>query len=382
MEIDCCLMIPRFATSRRKPNATTMVAIAILITIFMQVLFLESDQDMVVPTLDDHNNKMMMIDESSSSSSLVVWERQKEWLCRNRVPNLEAAAQTFHTAQKVFFLQNENTELLSREATDRFFSHWPGHITYHKRDTNHRATALRTYKCGSFTINYYFQNMLSTLGGEVTTSLHWKDFPHHDEKLGCIVSSFRDPVSHFLSGLGEVEARTNREIQNGKGKPDATYEQLKEATPERFLAFVRFLLDGEWLSVKKFRNNIKFLGHVYTQSGHLLHLHSVNKTVTKFINMKDIDAKFADVLKDSCIMPDTIPPLTKTKSHAKVKGLDSVLKNLWNDANGGVASGEVQRAFQSICLLNAVDYACLAPELKELPPSICWDTFQQYLPKF
>ena len=98
--------------------------------------------------------------------------------------------------------------------------------------------------------------------------------------------------------------------------------------------------------------------------------------------MKDIDAKFADVLKDSCIMPDTIPPLTKTKSHAKVKGLDSVLKNLWNDANGGVASGEVQRAFQSICLLNAVDYACLAPELKELPPSICWDTFQQYLPKF
>lgn len=63
-------------------------------------------------------------------------------------------------------------------------------------------------------------------------------------------------------------------------------------------------------------------------------------------------------------------------------GLDSVLTELWENANAGVASGEVQRAFQSICLLNAVDYACLAPELKELPPSICWDTFQKYLPKF
>ena len=371
-------LIPRFATTRRKPKATIVVGIAIVVTILTQVFFLESEQNLVIDSVPvpSTSNDSIGIDQS-----LVVWEKQKEWLCGNRVPNLEAAAKTFHTAQNVF-LPDENVELLHREATDRFFSHWPGHITYRESDTNHRATALRTYKCGSMTINNYFQNMLSTLGGDVNTSLYWKDFPQHDEGLGCIVSSFRDPVSHFLSGLGEVEARTTHQIKARKGKPEASYERLKEATPERFLAFLRFLLDGEWLRVKKFRNNIIFLGHVYTQSGHLLHLNSVNKTITKFINMEDIDKNFVEVLEDSCSMPDTLPPLTETKRHAKIMGLDSVLTELWENANAGVASGEVQRAFQSICLLNAVDYACLAPELKELPPSICWDTFQKYLPKF
>jgi hypothetical protein len=305
------------------------------------------------------------------------WHGQREWLCPASVPNLTATAVTFQIAKRVFLMGNNKTAPTPQHAIHRFFSNWPGHMTYHDPSTGHRATILRTFKCGSKTLGFYLKDTLAPRnGGSVYKSLRWKDFPNDNAKTGCIVSSFRDPVSHFLSGLGEVESRRRR-------RKELDYEKLPMPSTQRFLAFLDFLLHGSWLSGPLRHNHNserKLIGHVFPQSGHLVHLHSIHKNMSGFIDMQNIADETVTTLRDTCGLPGPIPELVKTKKHRKVGGLDDFLKQLWSDANSDVASDEIRRAFESICLLNAVDYACLDSELKEPAPILCQRAFRTHLP--
>jgi hypothetical protein len=291
------------------------------------------------------------------------WEAQQEWLCPNRVPNLNATATTFRIAQQIF-LGNYTPEL-PRQAADIFFSHWPGHMLFEDPDTNKTALALRTYKCGSMTLLSYFQDSLGPLGS-FSTSLVWKDYPKL--RKGCIMTAFRDPVSHFISGLGEIEIRR-------KGHPNPfEYERLALPSKERFLAFVVFVLRGDW---RLRMYNPRLYAHVFPQSGYLLSLHSVNQTVSSYVDMHHIQDGARKALIEDCQLPATIPRFNTTVKHLKIDGLDSLLKNLWANET---SIPRIHRAFEAICVLNAIDYACLAPELREPPPEVCANAFQKYLP--
>mmetsp|Transcript_19038 Transcript_19038/g.34478 ORF Transcript_19038/g.34478 Transcript_19038/m.34478 type:complete len:304 (-) Transcript_19038:139-1050(-) len=291
------------------------------------------------------------------------WEAQQEWLCPNRVPNLNATATTFRIAQQIFL--GNCTPELPRQAADIFFSHWPGHMLFEDPDTNKTALVLRTYKCGSMTLLSYFRDSLGPLGS-FSTSLVWKDYPKL--RKGCIMTAFRDPVSHFISGLGEIEIRR-------KGHPNPfEYERLALPSKERFLAFVVFVLRGDW---RLRMYNPRLYAHVFPQSGYLLSLHSVNQTVSSYVDMHHIQDGARKALIEDCQLPATIPRFNTTVKHLKIDGLDSLLKNLWANET---SIPRIHRAFEAICVLNAIDYACLAPELREPPPEVCANAFQKYLP--
>lgn len=311
-----------------------------------------------------NTNTNMLLPKAFDGSS---WKAQQEWLCPTRVPNLDATATTFRIAQQIF-LGNETSEL-PRRATDRFFSHWPGHMLYEDLDTNKTALALRTYKCGSMTLLSYFQDSLQPLGS-FSTSLLWKDYPK--QRQGCIVTSFRDPVSHFISGLGEIENRRERRPK----KTAFEYEKLPLPSQERFLAFVEFVLMGGWRYRMK---NPRLYAHVFPQSGYFVSLHSVNHTVSSYVDMYNIQDGTRAALIDDCKLPDVIPKFNTTVKHHKVDGLDSLLKDLRAKETW---IPRIHRAFEAVCILNAIDYACLAPELGESPPVVCSRAFQKYLPSF
>ena len=295
------------------------------------------------------------------------WEAQQEWLCPKRVPNLDATSTTFRIAQQ-FFLGNETPEL-PRQAADRFFSHWPGHMLFEDPDTNKTALALRTYKCGSMTLLSYFRDSLGPLGS-FSTSLFWKDYPK--QRQGCIVTAFRDPVSHFISGLGEIENRRERRPK----KTAFEYEKLPLPSQERFLAFVEFVLRGDW-RFRRLNKNPRLYAHVFPQSGYFVSLHSVRHTVSSYLDMHNIQDRTREALIEDCQLPDTVPKFNTTVKHHKIDGLDSLLKELWTNET---SIPRIHRAFEAVCILNAVDYACLAPELREPPPEVCARAFQKYLP--
>ena len=200
--------------------------------------------------------------------------------------------------------------------------------------------------------------------------LKWEDFPSNEEH-SCIISSFRDPVSHFISGFGELEIR-----RKGK-KPAALYESFELGSESRFLSFLTSLLDGDVFRAKELDDDINYMGHIYPQSGHLLWLSRVNKKITKLIHKDDINADSTTILKEECGIPYDLPLLSESYLHKKVGGQDALLYGLLDKANKGYATKQITRAFQSICLLNAIDYACLQPDHV---PRVCTETFTKHLP--
>lgn len=333
----------------------------------------------------------------------------KNWLCPKKVPNMEATGKVFQIAQNVFYkvnvptIDNENKNNnndkenipFDKKLTKKYFSHWPGQASYIETDTGKVATFLRTWKCGSKTIQTYLRENAkydSTNNnkkkkkknpGQFITSLHWKDFPTNQQLQQksssssiptCIISSFRDPVSHFISGIGEIEARADKKyrIQNPH---DDRYEKFAIGTEERFISFIDFLLRYEW-DPAGLQSDYR---HVFPQSGHLYTLNTIDRNVTRFVSMKNLAEEVRDSLINTCGISNVIEPPTEKGLHDKVKGLDDFLKNLWTNTTKGQTSKQVTTAFETICLLDAVDYACLASELQDPPPEFCMKVYEQYL---
>ena len=171
--------------------------------------------------------------------------------------------------------------------------------------------------------------------------------------------------AHFISGLGEIEARR-------KGTAILSYEKLPVPSEDRFLAFVEFCLRGGWRTLR-----VRLIGHVFPQSGYLVWLNSINRTVSSYVDLHNIGNETRKALIDDCHLPESIPPIVTTKTHNKIDGLDDLLIGLWKNAT---SNPRILRAFEAICLMNAIDYACLAPELRVPPPKVCSEAFQKYLP--
>jgi hypothetical protein len=333
-------------------------------------------------------------DQSLSVPPSHNWTKMESWLCPGRVPNLTAAVTTFRLAQQVFLKRNERFSNSSDVPTfpydnhiKEYFSFWPGHMLLRERESNKTTVFLRTYKCGSETIETYFHNQLASLG-QVEARIGWNEFlQSKGQDSDCICSSYRDPMDHFFSGLGELEMRRTKQIDAGR-MPDkqlASYELLHILSVERLEGFVESLFQGEWF--KRAQTNgtqvpyhwLDF-GHVFPQSGYLVWLHRVNRTVSTYIHLANLTSTLPTLLEENCGLPNGLPPVQTIKLHDKVPGLSNVHKTFWANGSATALSGTSRLPIiHALCLFHAMDYACLAPLLKVPPPEVCAEAFVKYL---
>lgn len=317
------------------------------------------------------------------------WTETWEWLCPRGYPNLSAVPATYQLAQNVFYFDEiRNITILPTDKkrglnpyvrhndTDWYFSHWPGHVSYTEKGTNRTAIFMRTWKCGNHYLNYYFEKIKKEMGGIYNTSLVVVEFPTEIKNPACIVSAYRDPISHFLSGLGEFEARTRRRRKSpaySRRQRVERFESFPLPSEERFISFVELLLRFDW--VKKHGD----YRHVFPQSGYRSRLHALNRSITRLIPLHDLPQQAEHALRTTCGMSQIITAPTQKKEHTKIEGLEDFLKGLWKNVseNTGRVSGKLRRTFEAICLLDAVDYACLASALN--PPSFCARVYDEHL---
>jgi hypothetical protein len=269
-----------------------------------------------------------------------------------------------------------------------YFSFWPGHVLFRDRKTNKTAAFLRTYKCGSETIEEYFDQLAGT-GGNADKHVDWNDFLKSEQiiKSECILSAFRDPMDHFFSGLGELEMRRTKEIRRGNipEKNMASYERLHLLSVERFVGFLEFMFGGEWFEREKTEGKqvpFHFLdfGHVFPQSGYLVWLQTINRTVTAYASLANLTNSMPTLLEENCGLPPPLPPVVTIKVHDKVAWLSNVHKKLWANGSAKALAGTFQLPMiHALCLFHAVDYACLADVLKVPPPDVCAEAFEKYL---
>jgi hypothetical protein len=318
------------------------------------------------------------------------WTKTKSWLCPGRVPNLTAAITTFQLAQQIGLKRRgkENTEVpaLSAEDIKNYFSFWPGHVYFRDEKTNKTAAFLRTYKCGSETIEGYFVQLSSL--GEREQLIDLPDFLKSPARESdCIGAAFRDPMDHFFSGLGELEMRRTRLIDKGFDEermlPD--YERMDILSEDRLVAFIEFLLRGDWFDLRDDKDKrvpyhwLDF-GHVFPQSGYLVGLLNANLSVSTFIDLKNLTSALPKVLEEECGLPKGLPELETIHLHDKVPGLSGVYKKFWAKGSTKELTGTPKLPIiQALCLFHVMDYACLAPELKAPPPEVCAEVFYEYL---
>jgi hypothetical protein len=318
------------------------------------------------------------------------WTKMESWLCPGRVPNLTAAVVTFRVAQQILGLNNKNrsSSAFPRDNDIKaYYSMWPGHVLLRERNTNKTAAILRTYKCGSETIEEYF-DQIGRRNAEKRAD--WNDFVRSEkaQKSECILTAYRDPMEHFFSGLGELEMRRTKDIRRGN-IPDqhiASYERLDLLSADRLVSFVEFLFGGEWferLNTKGQGAPFHWLdfGHVFPQTGYLVWLQSINRTVSAYTSLANLTGSIPTLLEEYCGLPrNVLPPIVTIKLHDKVAGLSSVHKKLWANGSEKALAGTFQLPLlHALCLFHAVDYACLAPELKVPPPEVCARAFETYL---
>jgi hypothetical protein len=333
-------------------------------------------------------------DEGLSVPPSHDWTKMESWLCPGRVPNLTAAVTTFRMAQQVFLKRNESLFNFSDMPTypydpaikEYYFSFWPGHMLLRRRETNKTIAFLRTYKCGSETIEEYFNNQLSFLGHTEGRVLWDKFLELGGRDSECICSSYRDPMDHFFSGLGELEMRRAKDFAKGKIPEErvASYERLHILSVDRLVGFVDFLLQGEWFKYMRSGMEPPFhsmeFAHVFPQSGYLVGLHSINRTITAYIPLANLSNSLPTVLEENCGLPNGLPPVNKVKIHDKVPGLSNVYKKFWANGSATALSGTSRLPIiHALCLFHAMDYACLAPLLKVPPPEVCAEAFVKYL---
>ena len=333
-------------------------------------------------------------EKGPSAPASLDWTKMESWLCPGSVPNLTAAVSTFRIAQQVFLKRNESLPNRSDVPTlpydyqiKEYFSFWPGHMLLRERETNKTTVVLRTYKCGSETIEEYFYHQLASLG-QVEAHVSWDEFLELGGRDSeCICSSYRDPMDHFFSGLGELEMRRTKEIDLGRipDKQLASYERLHVLSVDRLVGFVDFLLRGEWFK-RALSDGMDVpyhwldFGHVLPQSGFLVWLHSINRTISTYIPLANLTNSLPPSLEENCGLPNGLPPVETMRLHDKVPGLSNVHKKFWANGSATALSGASRLPIiHALCLFHAMDYACLAPLLKVPPPEVCADAFVKYL---
>jgi len=365
-------ILPHVFKKRKKSLAAKSRLLALLLFPTLAVLHWHFGHSLTVQSIHDATEPPHS--PPSRKGQKNSWNGQKKWLCSALTPNLTATAITFRMAQRIFFGRNV-TLLASDTVINAFFSHWPGHYKFQDAHTNTTTLVLRTYKCGSMTLKAYLKD---TLSSHISNSTFGTAFPFDffPTQHGCILTAYRDPISHFISGVGEVEYRHENVSTAG------TYEALPKLSEDRFLGFMEFLLQGKWYNNPAFYQGNKswrnIFSHVLPQSGYLVHLSFTNQSISSYIHLDDIEREFRDALIHDCGLPFNIPPVQHTKSHGKVAGLDEFLRKMWVHTD----NVRLTRALEAVCLLHAMDYACLSAVLREPPPAICSRAYEKYLPHY
>jgi hypothetical protein len=150
------------------------------------------------------------------------------------------------------------------------------------------------------------------------------------------------------------------------------------------VGFCEFLFGGEWFQrVNAQDRGAPFhwldFGHVFPQSGYLVWLQTINRTISAYTSLANLTDSIPTLLEEHCGMPH-LPPIVTIKLHDKVAGLSSVHKKFWANGSSNALAGTFQLPLlQALCLFHAVDYACLAHELRVPPPQVCAEAFQKYL---
>lgn len=384
-----------------------LLAALILANSFLVVFFLDAPPSVEQPfvifqwqaeSLHSHSNQAA--GNGATSPRKKKWEKTQQWLCPNQSLNLTAAVQTFRRAQEIGLsslgpAEEPSAVINTPTGTIRkFFLHWPGHVSIRDKSTNRIATFLRTYKCGSITLRDYFERVLKPASENYDsfhTSLYYRGFVRTNlgESSSCICTTFRDPIDHFFSGLQELEMRRNTNPWKKKVTKLAPYEKLELISKERFFAFVDYLLSGEWIDIYKYHDGFFDFdfGHVLPQSSYLHYLQKKHgRDISSFVDMYSIAETIPSVLNETCgFKRETIPPVIEKKTHKKLPGMSSLHKSIWANAttSSGNSLGQDYELFyyklEALCLLHAVDYACLANVLKDPLPKICEIAFEKYL---
>lgn len=348
----------------------------------------------------------VLVPSTSSPAALPSprrWVTIQQWLCPRQVPNLTAAAITFRHAQRIG-LPLTPVARLSRNATDAFYSHFPGHtmISTTINETRRTSLFLRTKKCGSMSIIFYLKELKKTFpGGKSSSTLALAD---HLPSSDCLIAVVRDPISHFFSGLGQMEVNFIRDLKTRRARfsrrdepahkdKDSSvptygnFESLPQLSVLRFLSLMEFLLRGTWAHVfVNVLDNAKLYGdidtgsfsHLFPQAGYFVQLAQVNRTISYYIQMEDLPGPtIPNVLHDQCGFPPpgAVFPNTAHFPHKKVHGLNQLHKKIF--ALGSTGGGAFNYVVQALCLVHAMDYACLAEVLQ--PPEVCRKTFEEVL---
>lgn len=372
-------LVPSFPSRHSPPLLCVLcgsLALVLLLSL-VQVFFSSQEQYESAPTSTNVDKQ---------GPPFHNWSKTKSWLCPHRVPNLTAAVATFQLAQQLGLKgggrADVNLSAVKSSDIQQYFSFWPGHVFLREKKTNKTATFLRTYKCGSETIEEYFKQI--SFLGEVEEHVDFQAFVKSAAKDSeCIGSIFRDPMDHFFSGLGELELRR---IKWRIGSQElAEYEKIDVLSADRVIAFTEFLLRGDWFEyqrdeAKKVPYHWLDFGHVFPQSGYLVWLHSLNRTVYPFVQLHSLSRSLPLELEQKCGLMKGLPAVAKIRLHDKVEGMSEVHRRFW--ANGSVAAlSRTARLHivQALCLFHAMDYACLASVLEMPPPEICLHAFEKHL---
>jgi hypothetical protein len=150
------------------------------------------------------------------------------------------------------------------------------------------------------------------------------------------------------------------------------------------VSFVEFLLQGEWFERERSGMEVPYhwmeFAHVFPQSGYLVWLHSINRTVSAYTPLANLTSTLPTSLEENCGLSNGLPPVETIKLHDKVPGLSKVHKKFWANGSATALSGTSRLPIiHALCLFHAVDYACLTPLLKVPPPEVCAEAFEKYL---
>jgi hypothetical protein len=188
-------------------------------------------------------------------------------------------------------------------------------------------------------------------------------------KAPCIVTTMRDPVSHFIAGHNEMECRTERDnrLQNQSA---LLFNRHKLGSTQRFEQFVVDHLGGPkregWIQPSKDVQP----GHICSMSGILNMLAERGLKLTSCLpSLSNLGETWPTFVQDTCpglSESITSTPMRLTGQHRHTSSVSpacKAAKNVWEE------EGATARA---LCVLHAMDHACWE-NLPDGIPSVCVD---------
>jgi hypothetical protein len=244
------------------------------------------------------------------------------------------------------------------------------------------------WKCANEQLRGFWEQVFGLANGLA------KQKPWHPKVEECTVMAVRDPISHFLSGYNEIEARIVQHPQREKSVKTWPFGRFKPGSSERFQQLITDLLDCPT------ERHYKGITDPYPNTGlpaleleHLYSMTGVLKLPTRFdagsnmgINLhylpslEHLQHSWPRFMVESC--PGSFSNATAKRilttemnisrgnhdSSKDLLGTYAGTKRVWRE--GGVFA-------KALCALHILDYACWK-DLPEGVPKLCLNLYASY----